>query len=70
MDSPFKTPIPGLYGIQNWGNGYFDVNAAGHLVVKPYRTGAGIEASTISQVPLTSRITPGLIAPTGSAPHR
>lgn len=37
MDSPFKTPIPSIYGIQNWGNGYFDVSAAGHLVVRPYR---------------------------------
>lgn len=43
MDSPFKTPIPGIYGIQNWGNGYFDVNAAGHLVVKPFRTGVGVD---------------------------
>jgi arginine decarboxylase len=24
-----------LYGIENWGSGYFDVNAAGHLVVRP-----------------------------------
>ncbi len=43
MDSPFKTPIPSIYGIQNWGNGYFDVNAAGHLVVRPYRGGASID---------------------------
>ncbi len=43
MESAFKTPIPGIYGIQNWGNGYFDVNAAGHLVVKPSRSGAGVD---------------------------
>jgi arginine decarboxylase len=43
MESAFKTPIPKIYGIQNWGNGYFDVNAAGHLVVKPFRTGSGVD---------------------------
>lgn len=43
MESPFRTPIPKIYGIQNWGNGYFDVNAAGHLVVKPFRTGNGVD---------------------------
>jgi arginine decarboxylase len=26
-----------LYGIDGWGNGYFDVNARGHLVVRPNR---------------------------------
>jgi len=43
MESPFKTPIPSIYGIQNWGSGYFDVNAAGHLVVRPFRGGAGVD---------------------------
>jgi arginine decarboxylase len=26
-----------IYGIDNWGNGYFDVNAEGHVVVRPSR---------------------------------
>ena len=26
-----------LYGIRNWGNGYFDVNEQGELVVSPYQ---------------------------------
>jgi arginine decarboxylase len=26
-----------IYGIDNWGNGYFDVNARGHVVVRPSR---------------------------------
>ncbi len=43
MESAFNTPIPGIYGIQNWGNGYFDVNTAGHLVVKPFRVGTGAD---------------------------
>ncbi len=43
METGFRVPIPVLYGIQNWGNGYFDVNAAGHLVVKPFRTGPGVD---------------------------
>lgn len=43
MESPFRTPIPKIYGIQNWGNGYFDVNAAGHLVIKPFRAGNGVD---------------------------
>ena len=43
MESAFKTPIPKIYGIQNWGAGFFDVNGAGHLVVKPLRSGAGVD---------------------------
>jgi arginine decarboxylase len=43
MESAFKTPIPKIYGIQNWGNGYFDVNTAGHLVMKPFRSGSGVD---------------------------
>ncbi len=42
-ESGFGIPIPVLYGIENWGNGYFDVNAAGHLMVKPFRTGPGVD---------------------------
>jgi hypothetical protein len=43
METGFRVPIPVLYGIENWGNGYFDVNAAGHLMVKPFRSGPGID---------------------------
>ncbi len=43
METGFRVPIPVLYGIENWGSGYFDVNAAGHLMVKPFRSGPGID---------------------------
>jgi arginine decarboxylase len=32
-----------LYGIENWGNGYFDVNEQGHLVVRPNRDERGVD---------------------------
>jgi len=47
MESPFGVSIPVLYGIENWGNGYFDVNAAGHLMVKPFRSGPGVDLHTV-----------------------
>jgi arginine decarboxylase len=43
MEGPFGVSIPVLYGIENWGNGFFDVNASGHLMVKPFRTGPGVD---------------------------
>ena len=43
MEGPFGVSIPVLYGIENWGSGYFDVNASGHLMVKPFRSGPGID---------------------------
>ncbi len=43
MEVPYGVSIPGLYGIENWGNGYFDVNASGHLLVKPFRQGPGVD---------------------------
>ncbi|MCK7510149.1 MAG: hypothetical protein MZV70_43005 [Desulfobacterales bacterium] len=27
-----------LYGVNAWGNGYFGINAAGHVVVRPDQT--------------------------------
>jgi arginine decarboxylase len=32
-----------LYGIENWGNSYFDVNEQGHLVVRPERDDRGVD---------------------------
>jgi len=32
-----------LYGIDGWGNGYFDVNARGHLVVRPNRDDVAVD---------------------------
>ncbi len=32
-----------LYGIENWGSGYFDVNEQGHLVVRPNRDERGVD---------------------------
>ena len=32
-----------LYGIRNWGDGYFDVNQDGHVIVKPDRNGSAID---------------------------
>ncbi|MFB3907116.1 MAG: biosynthetic arginine decarboxylase [Candidatus Eisenbacteria bacterium] len=43
MDATYRISIPVLYGIENWGSGYFDVNAAGHLMVKPFRSGPGVD---------------------------
>jgi arginine decarboxylase len=43
MEGPFGVSVPVLYGIENWGNGFFDVNASGHLMVKPFRTGPGVD---------------------------
>lgn len=36
-----------LYGIDGWGNGYFDVNAKGHLVVKPHRGEAAVDLMSL-----------------------
>ena len=33
----------GLYNIPQWGEGYFGVNAAGHLRVRPYRERSPVE---------------------------
>lgn len=32
-----------LYGIENWGGGYFDVNEKGHIVVRPSRDERGVD---------------------------
>jgi len=32
-----------IYGIAEWGDGYFDINSAGHVVVKPDRNGTGLD---------------------------
>ena len=37
MDSALRTPVPKIYGVENWGQGYFDVNPEGHLTVRPLR---------------------------------
>lgn len=37
MDSALRTPVPKIYGVENWGQGYFDVNSEGHLTVRPLR---------------------------------
>ena len=46
--APHASPTPGshwkvedsldLYGVNAWGNGYFGINAAGHVVVRPDQT--------------------------------
>ncbi len=36
-----------LYGIDNWGEGYFSVNAQGNVVVRPSRDSAEIDISTL-----------------------
>ena len=36
-----------LYGIDTWGAGYFDVNAAGHLVVRPNRDERGVDLHSL-----------------------
>jgi arginine decarboxylase len=61
MESAFKTPIPKIYGIQNWGNGYFDVNAAGHLVMKPFRSGVGVDIFEVVEELRRRRCQPPLL---------
>lgn len=39
--TPFKSRE--LYGIANWGDGYFDVNGKGHVVVRPDRSAREID---------------------------
>src|SRR3954469_1741698 len=45
--SPDKVWTPAdsarLYGISNWGQGYFSVNPAGHVAVHPHRNGKQID---------------------------
>lgn len=43
METALKRPVPRIYGIENWGNGYFDVNDAGHFVVRPTRGAASVD---------------------------
>ena len=48
METSARKPMPGspwdiedsleLYGVNAWGNGYFGINAAGHVVVRPDQT--------------------------------
>jgi arginine decarboxylase len=47
MENPYGVSAPVLYGIENWGNGYFDVTSAGTLVVKPFRTGPGVDLLSV-----------------------
>ena len=36
-----------LYGIANWGEGYFDVNADGQVIVRPDRNGKQVNFNDI-----------------------
>ena len=36
-----------LYNVDRWGGGYFGVNPAGHVVVKPKRNGEQIDLMEI-----------------------
>jgi arginine decarboxylase len=38
-----------LYGIENWGNSYFDVNEQGHLVVRPERDERSVDLYALVQ---------------------
>jgi arginine decarboxylase len=38
-----------LYNVQYWGEGYFDVAADGHLLVKPLRNGAAIDLHELAR---------------------
>ncbi|CCB85396.1 MULTISPECIES: biosynthetic arginine decarboxylase [Parachlamydia] len=48
-----------LYWIKRWGEEYFDVNALGHIVVKPNRQGAGGDLFEL----MTSLVEQGIEAP-------
>lgn len=36
------------YRLENWGEGYFDINDAGHLTVNPHRNGEGIDLYNVT----------------------
>ena len=36
-----------LYGFESWGNGYCDVNARGHLIVRPARDENEVDLFTL-----------------------
>lgn len=36
-----------LYGIRNWGDGYFDINAEGRVIVKPERNGLQVDLQNL-----------------------
>ncbi len=62
MENTFKTPIHQIYGIENWGNGFFDVNALGHLVVKPRRGAQAVDLyQVVEEVQRRHRLHPPLI---------
>ncbi len=43
LETALRRSVPLIYGVDRWGNGYFGVNAAGHLVVRPERGEKGID---------------------------
>jgi arginine decarboxylase len=47
MDSWDVSKSTALYGISNWGEGYFDVNAHGDVVVRPERNGQEVNLPDI-----------------------
>lgn len=61
MDNALRTPVPKIYGVENWGQGYFDVNAAGHLVVKPLRDERGIDLFEVVEGLIGQRHLPPLL---------
>lgn len=49
------------YGIDRWGEGYFDVNAAGHVTVKPDRQGEGGDLFLLMQTLVEQGIEPPIL---------
>jgi len=51
-----------LYNVQYWGEGYFDVGASGHLLVKPTRNGTAIDLHDLArQLPQQGLVLPVLL---------
>ena len=61
METALKRPVPRIYGIENWGNGYFDVNDSGHFVVRPTRGSAAVDVRNLIEEVKSRGLTPPLL---------
>jgi len=50
-----------LYGIDNWGNGYFDINRNGNLIVKPGKDKHNVEILQVIEYLKKNRIKPPVL---------
>ncbi|NOR76937.1 MAG: hypothetical protein GQ523_00550 [Methanophagales archaeon] len=50
-----------LYGIDNWGSGYFDINRKGNLLVKPDKSKHEVEILQVIEYLKKNRIKPPVL---------